>query len=635
MKKNNENLKNKNKLSNIYPNTNQSKIINNNSSKFEAMMEYCFEIFYNNKKKQMRNKTKSLPILLNKQNEEHNEISKNFTLDDKRKHQKLTEYELLKNIKNLVNRRESKFNLKNQSDDKFFTEENEQKQITNPSGKININKQCISELDSNLLYKSSTNKVNSLFLAYFKNNDPDSEEIKEVNDELFEKRMKKQHVILTSKYFNRTCEKFKPKIFDLSKTLMKKKYFIIKGISKTIAPCKIPADYIERRKLFMNILQNNQKIIKGYYLIPKREVKLITIKEITDQINKLTDELHERIYLCYHYLSTYMKFNPFQDLTEFHSLYKEINNINSGIISHKANLKGNINPMNKTGFSTQGNINVSDKNKFNKTFNNTNTKDRKQLIEELEKIAGNEHIYKLGTTYFIGFVNLFIEMLINSGVPQENIIRIQGFYKPLLSQEEKRIIKTDFLNALPNHEWIRIKIYDNWYFIDPSFSTGFFNNEGQYIEEFNPFYFFVPSNVIIDSHLPLKEDNQYLLNTIKPTEFINTQPIDYRRFYESYFKYNFIPIQPYTPYMTTQPSSSSTIIFELPYIISFELYDIENVKMTIEKHVNFIRSGNSYTVEVFNLELIGIYTLFFKAQTDPKNVNLKVELFKFIIVVSN
>ena len=586
--------------------------IDNKEKKYVNMADYCFDIFYKSKLKREQQNN----------NLNGNRIQHNY---------KINPYELLKNVKKLARRDSNAIKLKELSkeEDAFF-ESNINSNINKkdsalafkgPRASVNS---MNSKIDTDFFTPSklrnySLSKVDNIFDSYFRNIDPDSEEIKEVLDSIHAYKVASQKIILTSKYFNHTCEKFKPKINLNSKALIpKQKHFIIRGITKSQVPCKIPADYLERRKLFNSILFSNQKIIKAYQAIPKRDIKLLTIKEVCDLINKITDESFEKVYLCFHYLVTNLKFNIFDNMQEFYSIFHQQS-------SHHDD-------MNRTGFNKKES--TAGKDKMNKTFHKNKANSNKVNInEELDKLINKDHTWRIGTTYCSGFVSIFCEMLGFIGFSNEQYCRIQGFYKPSMSQELKKTVKLDFANAIPNHEWLRVKLFDNWYFIDPSLGTGYFNYDGSFNEEFNPFYFFIPGNILIDTHLPLKEENQFLMKAIKPSEFITTHPIDYKLFYDAVFKYNFIPIQPYLPFVLMLPNSTSNIILELPYLINFELYDIENVKMTIEKNITSIRSGNSYSIQVFKLELIGVYTLIVKAQLDSKS-SVMTDILKLTIVVS-
>lgn len=602
--------------------------------KFDKMMNYCFNIFHQEKIK--REKIKC-------QESETGLIKGSKMIDT---------YEILKNVKNLARKKAAPVKTKDENqevEEEAMTKEElefakaakknleDYPTLVNRTSEMKIDmanqarKQssvslfAIDKFTSTQLENRSIQKVNKIFTNYFRNKDPDSEEIKEISDIIHANRVKNQQIILNSRFFNHTCEKFKPVISN-SKNLLQpqQKQFIIRGISKTLAPCKIPADYLERRKYY-NALFANQKLMKLYNGLPKREKQILTYKELSDSIMKMTEEVSERVFLLYNYMCTNMKADTLTHMAEFDNVFLKKN--------EAAEEK-----MNKTGFKSSMRPNFASKDKMNKTFHKTKNDAAEipslSIDDEIEKLVDKDQAWKLGVTNFVGMNNIFIEMLKSIGIQSDNIKRIQGFFKPTLNQDLKKSMKIDFQYAIPNHEWIKLNLYDNWYFIDPFLGCGYYNKEEIFIEEFNTFYFLIPSSILIDTHLPRLEDDQYLMKPVRPTEFINTHPIDYKIFFDSVGKYNFNPLQPYLPYIIMKPNTQQNILFELPFPIILELYDVESMKLQTERFLSFVRSGMSYSLQVSQLERIGVYTIVIKAQNDPKNLSVVSEAARITVVIT-
>ena len=114
--------------------------------------------------------------------------------------------------------------------------------------------------------------------------------MKEIADKIYSMKLRQMNYQTAGKTFNLTSEKFKPKIVDPSKMKsITHKQYILRAVPKSLAPCKIPIDYIERRKYLLSIIQN-QKLQKGFASIPKRDKPGLNLKDVTDAILKITDK---------------------------------------------------------------------------------------------------------------------------------------------------------------------------------------------------------------------------------------------------------------------------------------------------------------------------------------------------------
>lgn len=609
--------------------------------KFDTMVNYCFNIMEERKFKEnikkMRNSSISSNFCKSKALNVY-EIQKNATQIAKvHFHSPFTNFEKRKQEQDKDEDENNFF------EDKVANKNNEQassknlpnivnKSINNNKVGLGISQRKSSSISNfGLLMSSSsktdmkqysTRKVDRIFNAYFKNPDPDSEEMRELGEIIYSMKLRHQSYQIDGATFNNTSEKFRPKIVDPKKNMnIRHKQFIIRGVARSLAPCKVPADYIERRK-FLNTILANPKLMKSYGNVPKREKQGVTLKDVCDAILKATDDTVERIFLIYHYISTNIKYDMYYDFTEFNNLFNKRNS--------------EIEKLNKTtgkmGLKSQKSIMTSTLSDFKQ---GKNLDGKFSFNEELDKLISIEHIWRMGRTFYSGFVSLFIEMLRLINYNMDNVVRIFGFFKPTMSFDLKKTLKLDIQNAIPNHEWLKINVLDNWYLIDPAFGSGCFTGEGFFNEEFNMFYFMPPANFLIDSHYPYEENHQLLNKAVKPGEFVNMQPVRYKEFFDSVFKHNFNPIQPYVPFSIMKPKCIGTVLFELPYAIKLEMLNVENVKISSEKYVSFIRSGNSYSLTVTGLEILGVYTLIVQAALDAKNQTIFTELVKISLVVSN
>jgi len=72
-----------------------------------------------------------------------------------------------------------------------------------------------------------------------------------------------------------------------------------------------------------------------------------------------------------------------------------------------------------------------------------------------------------------------------------------------------------------NHSWIAVRIDSGWQLIDPTWGSGYINETGEYVHQFNDYYFLVPPEELIYSHFPDKPEWQLLDSTVTLREFEN------------------------------------------------------------------------------------------------------------------
>ncbi|MCL0059926.1 hypothetical protein M1O20_05560 [Dehalococcoidia bacterium] len=75
------------------------------------------------------------------------------------------------------------------------------------------------------------------------------------------------------------------------------------------------------------------------------------------------------------------------------------------------------------------------------------------------------------------------------------------------------------LTEEPNHAWNAVKINDGWYLLDSTWGAGGIDEEGQFVREFEEFYFLTPPDQFIYSHFPINPDWQLLEVPVTKDEF--------------------------------------------------------------------------------------------------------------------
>lgn len=92
---------------------------------------------------------------------------------------------------------------------------------------------------------------------------------------------------------------------------------------------------------------------------------------------------------------------------------------------------------------------------------------------------------------------------------------IQGFARVFSLPSEKKE------SSLSEHEWVAIQISSRWYLIDPTWAAGYIDSErGNFVFDFEPFWFMTPPHEFIYSHLP--KDAKW--------QFLEGKPIDEKTF---------------------------------------------------------------------------------------------------------
>jgi hypothetical protein len=123
-----------------------------------------------------------------------------------------------------------------------------------------------------------------------------------------------------------------------------------------------------------------------------------------------------------------------------------------------------------------------------------------------------------------------------------------------------------------NHSWNAVKLDDKWFLCDPTWSSGEIDPaEGEFIKNFNPYYFLADPELFLRNHYPL--DTSWLLVNNKPTlrEFLD-RPLIYKG---AFFQY-IVPENPETFSATITKGEELTFHFK-----RLDGIQIENLRMQI------------------------------------------------------
>lgn len=86
-----------------------------------------------------------------------------------------------------------------------------------------------------------------------------------------------------------------------------------------------------------------------------------------------------------------------------------------------------------------------------------------------------------------------------------------------------------------NHSWNAVKINNKWYLADATWSSGYMNDRGLFIRNYNDGYFLTEPVLFAKNHFPIKQ--QWLLNNVTTSSTFTNSPI----FYSEAFKYKLLP----------------------------------------------------------------------------------------------
>ena len=128
-------------------------------------------------------------------------------------------------------------------------------------------------------------------------------------------------------------------------------------------------------------------------------------------------------------------------------------------------------------------------------------------------------VLKNGKSVCAGYSSLF--KYLSKGI-NLNCIEINGYAKGFGYTTGIEFKET-------NHTWNAIQIKEKWYLIDSTWGAGNVDSNFKFQKEFKPFYFSVPSQLLIYTHFPVKQRTQ-MIKQITQKEFESLPKIDLKFF---------------------------------------------------------------------------------------------------------
>ncbi|HPG40306.1 MAG TPA: transglutaminase domain-containing protein [bacterium] len=186
----------------------------------------------------------------------------------------------------------------------------------------------------------------------------------------------------------------------------------------------------------------------------------------------------------------------------------------------------------------------------------------------------------------------------------------------------------DHFSGAGNHAWIAVRIDSVWQLLDPTWGSGYINENGTYIHEFNDYYFLTPPQELIATHFP-DEPRWQLLET--PT---NQDIFEKNVFIKDvYFKHNIKIIKP----------DSGVIYTKGPFTVELSCPKDVQLLYTLEHGKNEILPLRACKVQYKNLVLIsetlrepGEYLLkIFSRRKQESNISKLTLVYKIIVTHTN
>lgn len=141
---------------------------------------------------------------------------------------------------------------------------------------------------------------------------------------------------------------------------------------------------------------------------------------------------------------------------------------------------------------------------------------------------------------------------------------------------------------MPNHSWNAVKINKKWYLCDATWSSGYMNEKGLFIKDYNDGYFLTHPNLFNKNHFPLNK--KWLLSSTQSKSFFTKAPLVYGEI----FKHKLLPIQPKE--MKIKSNKNKTINF---------VYELLNEDFSKNISLVYFLGGNEKKLKIYNLEKKG------------------------------
>ena len=138
-------------------------------------------------------------------------------------------------------------------------------------------------------------------------------------------------------------------------------------------------------------------------------------------------------------------------------------------------------------------------------------------------------VFKIGKTVCSRYSGLFRHFADNIDLMTENIFGYANIINT--NSDSKKLEKR--LDS--NHEYNAVKLNNKWYLIDSTWGAGYISR-GAFKKNYNPYYFCISPELLINSHFPLNENWQLLEKPLNYKQFLSNLKFDARFFADGFYK---------------------------------------------------------------------------------------------------
>lgn len=163
-----------------------------------------------------------------------------------------------------------------------------------------------------------------------------------------------------------------------------------------------------------------------------------------------------------------------------------------------------------------------------------------------------------------------------------------------------------------NHSWNAVKLNNKWYLCDATWSSGYIDERGNFIEDYNDGYFLTVPVLFGKNHFPLQQ--QWTLNnSVTASTFINAPLV-----YGETFEHNISPITPKNMNLSVKKREDVTFSFKSLKPVTKEsvalVYYIGSREIKLQ--INTVTSHDNITSFHYSFKQRGHYDVHLKVNKD-------------------
>ena len=180
------------------------------------------------------------------------------------------------------------------------------------------------------------------------------------------------------------------------------------------------------------------------------------------------------------------------------------------------------------------------------------------------------------------------------------------------------------LGKKPDHEWNAININGKWQLVDCTWDAGYVDWK-TWIKHYSDEWLFLPAEQFIYSHLPEKEEYQYLKNPVTAEQFVK-EPYVTGKFFR--YGFSFGKVMPDYKTVIANATEFDFGIKQSSISISSVIHEKDSMQ-NVENAVWVNRTGNSFTVNLDVPDKKNYKAIIFAKKTSSDNYGEKFPIGQF------